>query len=288
MAEVAGDAFRRALESVCRRVRGRGGRRQVEQKALVEDGFVVDWVDREDPPPLLPPYFRRPLQTPLMARVSWALGTAHGYPRHGGRGIARRLDARARFERHHRHDRARTVSAERRRRHRRLHPQASAGARRGDRARARPMLATEPLDERHFDHVIAAREGWDYWQQTADGRLLMGGTKRDLELENELTRDDEPSDSIQSRIEPFARTLVPDLPRDHPPLGGSMGFTPDWMPLVGALPGPDLGLARLLGARETCSRSPAEKPSPRPSSAGPSRALSRSVRKGFWALACPA
>jgi gamma-glutamylputrescine oxidase len=98
------------------------------------------------------------------------------------------------------------------------------------------MIATAPLPERHFDHVIASREGWDYWQQTSDGRLLMGG-QRDLELENEFTRDDEPSDAIQERIERFARTLFPDLPPVTHRWAGSMGFTPDWMPLVGELPG---------------------------------------------------
>jgi gamma-glutamylputrescine oxidase len=98
------------------------------------------------------------------------------------------------------------------------------------------MLATEPLPERHFDPVMFAREGWDYRQQTTDGRLLIGG-QRDLELESEFTREDEPTPSMQGRIEQLARTLVPELPAVTHRWAGSTGFTPDWLPMVGALPG---------------------------------------------------
>jgi glycine/D-amino acid oxidase-like deaminating enzyme len=98
------------------------------------------------------------------------------------------------------------------------------------------MLATEPLRGRYFDSVIATRAGWDYWQQTADGRLLIGGW-RDTELEREFTREDEPTPSIQARIEQFARALVPEDVTVTHRWAGLLGFTPDRLPLVGALPG---------------------------------------------------
>jgi len=238
MADLAGDAFRRAgsLYVVASEDEAAGAR--IEQKALVEDGFVAEWAERDDLPPLLRPHFsgglynpgdgalhpgrwaRRVLSLAVQAGASIADGTR-------ALGLSGTTVATERG----------TVSAD-------TVVVATDGYTNNllpeldeviTPARAQ-MLATEPLGERHFEHVVASREGWDYWQQTSEGRLLMGG-QRDLELENEFTRDDEPSDSIQARIEHFARTLVPDLPRVTHRWAGSMGFTPDWMPLVGALPG---------------------------------------------------
>ena len=37
------------------------------------------------------------------------------------------------------------------------------------------MIATEPLPERIFDCPHYGRHGFDYWQQTPDGRILAGG-----------------------------------------------------------------------------------------------------------------
>jgi len=69
------------------------------------------------------------------------------------------------------------------------------------------MLATAPLTERHFDEPVYARDGWDYWQQAPDGRLLIGGW-RDAELEREFTSVDEPTPTLQARIEAFAGRLL--------------------------------------------------------------------------------
>jgi glycine/D-amino acid oxidase-like deaminating enzyme len=238
MAEIAGDALRRAgsLYVVASEEEAAGAK--VERDALVEDGFVAEWVDGADLPPLLRTRYVGGIYNPAdgalhpgrWARRMASLATQAGASISDETRALEVSDTSVTTERG-------TVSAD----HvvvatdgytHRLLPELDEVI---TPARAQ-MLATEPLADHHFANVVAAREGWDYWQQTADGRLLMGG-QRDLELDNEYTRDDEPSDSIQSRIETFARTLVPDLPRITHRWAGSMGFTPDWMPLVGALPG---------------------------------------------------
>ena len=37
------------------------------------------------------------------------------------------------------------------------------------------MIATEPIGERLFDCPHYGRHGFDYWQQTPDGRIVAGG-----------------------------------------------------------------------------------------------------------------
>ena len=238
MAELAGDAFRRAgsLYVVASEEEAAGAR--AEQKALLEDGFVAEWVEREQLPPLLRSHFLGGVHNPSDGALHpgrWARRMA-SLAAQAGAAIADQTRALEISGTTVTTERG-TVSAE----HvvvatdgytHKLLPELDEVI---TPARAQ-MIATAPLPERHFDQVVASREGWDYWQQTADKRLLMGG-QRDLELDNEFTRDDEPSDPIQSRIEEFARTLVPDLPQVTHRWAGSMGFTPDWMPLVGALPG---------------------------------------------------
>jgi gamma-glutamylputrescine oxidase len=238
MSELAGDAFRRTGSLYAIGAEEEATAARVEQTALLEDGFVSEWVAREDLPPVLRPHFVAGLYNPADGALHpgrWARRMA-GLAAQAGAAIAEETRAIALSGTTVTTDRG-TVSADQL-------VIATDGYTHGlvpelDRvitpARAQ-MLATEPLGERHFEHVVYARAGWDYWQQTPDGRLLIGG-QRDLELESEFTRDDEPSSSIQERIEQLARTLVPDLPRVTHRWGGSMGFTPDWLPLVGELPG---------------------------------------------------
>ena len=96
------------------------------------------------------------------------------------------------------------------------------------------MLATAPLTERHFDAPVYAREGWDYWQQAPDGRLLIGGW-RDAELEREFTPVDEPTPTLQARIEAFAGRLLGAPPSVTHRWAGLLGLTDDLRPLVGEL-----------------------------------------------------
>jgi gamma-glutamylputrescine oxidase len=238
MATLAGPEFRRAGSLYAAGLEAEVDAARLEYDALRKHGFAVEWVDRHDLPPLLRPHFLAGLFNGADGAIKpgrWARRLA-GLAAGAGAAIAEETRATGLSGTEVRTERG-AVSAE--------HVVvATDGYTNGlvpelDRvispARAQ-MLATAPLRERYFEPVIAVREGWDYWQQTADGRLLIGGW-RDTELEREFTREDEPTPSIQARIEEFARALVPEEPTVTHRWAGLLGFTPDRLPLVGALPG---------------------------------------------------
>jgi len=99
------------------------------------------------------------------------------------------------------------------------------------------VLATAPLP-RVLDRVCYAGWGYEYFRQREDGRVILGG-RRGLFLEAEHTSSDAPTEPVQSALEtylaahlPFARgATITDR------WAGTMGFSPDLLPLVGALPG---------------------------------------------------
>jgi gamma-glutamylputrescine oxidase len=98
------------------------------------------------------------------------------------------------------------------------------------------VLATAPVRERVIPFPIYARWGYDYLQQLADGRLVVGG-RRDVDLEAEATREESTSPAVQGAIESLVRDLLGHVPEVTHRWAGLMGFTPDYLPLVGALPG---------------------------------------------------
>jgi gamma-glutamylputrescine oxidase len=100
------------------------------------------------------------------------------------------------------------------------------------------VLVTDPLAELLFDRPHYARRGYDYWQQTPDRRLVIGG-RRDAALEDEFTADEITTPLVQERLEAFARELVGDLPPVTHRWAGIWGTTADLLPLVGRLPGRD-------------------------------------------------
>jgi gamma-glutamylputrescine oxidase len=69
------------------------------------------------------------------------------------------------------------------------------------------MIATEPLTERLFDCPHYGRHGFDYWQQTPDGRILAGGF-RDSALQDEFTSEEVTTPGIQDALESFVAGLV--------------------------------------------------------------------------------
>jgi len=97
------------------------------------------------------------------------------------------------------------------------------------------VLVTEPLPERLFGCPHYARRGYDYWQQTDEGRLVLGG-RRDRALDDEFTALEETSDAVQGELESFARELLGKLPRVTHRWAGIWGLTPDRLPLAGRLP----------------------------------------------------
>jgi gamma-glutamylputrescine oxidase len=98
------------------------------------------------------------------------------------------------------------------------------------------MIATEPLPERIFDRPHYGRHGFDYWQQTPDGRLLAGGF-RDFQLDSEFTDDEVTTDPIQDALESFVGDLLGRRPQITHRWAGIFGLVLDFMPVVGEVPG---------------------------------------------------
>jgi glycine/D-amino acid oxidase-like deaminating enzyme len=100
------------------------------------------------------------------------------------------------------------------------------------------MVATEPIPERLFDCPHYSRHGFDYWQQREDGRILAGGF-RDTSLATEFTTCEETTEEIQSALDGFVSDLVgwPVVVTHR--WAGLFGLVPDFMPVVGPVPGED-------------------------------------------------
>jgi gamma-glutamylputrescine oxidase len=100
------------------------------------------------------------------------------------------------------------------------------------------VLTTAPLREQLFRCPHYSRDGYDYWQQLPDRRLVIGG-RRDSSLETEYTALEETTSSVQERIEELASELVGELPAITHRWAGRFGMSPDGRPLVGRVPGHD-------------------------------------------------
>ena len=100
------------------------------------------------------------------------------------------------------------------------------------------MIATEPLEERLFSIPHYGRHGFDYWHQSADGRIVAGGF-RDYALESEFTADESTTATIQEALESFVAGLLGRRPRIDFRWAGIFGLVPDLMPVVGPVPGRD-------------------------------------------------
>jgi glycine/D-amino acid oxidase-like deaminating enzyme len=100
------------------------------------------------------------------------------------------------------------------------------------------VIATEPLSRRMFDCPHYARHGFDYWQQTDDDRLVLGG-RRDTQADQEFTAEETITEPIQRELESFAAELIGAPPKITHRWAGIFGHTPDLMPLAGRVPGDD-------------------------------------------------
>jgi glycine/D-amino acid oxidase-like deaminating enzyme len=99
------------------------------------------------------------------------------------------------------------------------------------------VLATAPLPLR-YPRPHYAREGYDYWHQLPDGRLVIGG-QRDASFATEETDVEDVTDAIQARVERLAAQLLGARPRVTHRWSGIWGTTPDLLPLAGRVPGRD-------------------------------------------------
>jgi gamma-glutamylputrescine oxidase len=100
------------------------------------------------------------------------------------------------------------------------------------------VLVTERLQRRLFPCPHYARHGYDYWQQTPDGRLVAGGF-RDKAPDHEHTAEEEVTPLIQGHLERFVSELLGEAPEITHGWAGIFGATEDRLPLVGAVPGHD-------------------------------------------------
>jgi gamma-glutamylputrescine oxidase len=100
------------------------------------------------------------------------------------------------------------------------------------------VIATEPVNERLFPCPCSADEGYQYWRQLADGRLVVGGWRnRSFDSESQ-TYDETPNEGVQQHLDAFVHETL-----NMPHVGianrwaGIMAFTSDSLPLIGRLPG---------------------------------------------------
>jgi gamma-glutamylputrescine oxidase len=100
------------------------------------------------------------------------------------------------------------------------------------------VVATKPLRERLFPYPHCARNGFDYWQQVPDGRLVLGGF-RDSSIMSELTDVEETTPVIQEALDAYLVELLGTMPTVEYRWAGIFGMTQDMLPLVGRIPGRD-------------------------------------------------
>jgi gamma-glutamylputrescine oxidase len=238
MAGLAGDAFRRVGSLYVAADEDELALVRAEGEALAADGFDADWLDAEALPPALSPHYLGGLYHPrdgLLEPGRWSrrlgeLAAAAGVEIHE-ESRALELDG--------------TVV-------RAAGGSVAAGlvvvATDGYTQALLPelddliaparnqVLATVPLAERYFEPAVYARHGYDYWQQTAAGRVVLGG-RRDAAPEAEATREEATTALVQGELEALLENLLGYVPAVTHRWAGLLGFTPDRLPLVGALPG---------------------------------------------------
>jgi len=226
---LAGDAFRRTGSLRLAADPAERAELEAEYEALREDGFEVEWLDE--------------LAEPLRGRFDGAIfhpPDASLQPARWVRRLAARaIEAGAELREHHRVGSIDELEAD----HVVL---ATDGYTQGllpelDEAvtpTRGQVLVTEPLDRRLFACPHYARHGYDYWQQTPEGRLVAGGF-RDKALDHEHTADEQVTPLIQGHLERFVAELLGEPPRVAYRWAGIFGATEDRLPLVGAVPGRD-------------------------------------------------
>jgi gamma-glutamylputrescine oxidase len=94
------------------------------------------------------------------------------------------------------------------------------------------VIASAPLDRILYDRPHYARQGFDYWQQLSDRRILLGGF-RDVSILDELTDVEETTPAIQASLESFLHELAGEKVEVTHRWAGIFGLTQDMLPLVG-------------------------------------------------------
>ena len=100
------------------------------------------------------------------------------------------------------------------------------------------VIATEPIPERLFEIPHYGRHGYDYWHQTADGRIVAGGF-RDVSFDTEFTADEQLTERVQTALQEFVAALVGRELRVDYAWAGIFGMVMDFLPVVGRVPSLD-------------------------------------------------
>jgi glycine/D-amino acid oxidase-like deaminating enzyme len=93
------------------------------------------------------------------------------------------------------------------------------------------MLATAPATDVQLPQPVYARYGYDYWQQLADGRVLLGGGRDQFEAD-EYTTNDEPSAALQAWLEQRLRERIGTRAPVTHRWAATVSYTPDDLPVV--------------------------------------------------------
>ena len=235
MEELAGDAFRRVGSLRLAADEQERDELRAEQRALRADGFDVEWVDE------LPERLAESYDGAILNPTDGAL-----YPARWVRRLAARAaEAGAEVRENNRVSSLDELDADQ-------VVIASDGYPSGLldelNAAVRPtrgqVVTTEPLSELLYGRPHYARQGFDYWQQLPDGRLVAGG-RRDVALETEFTPQEATTAPVQAALEALVTDLVGRLPAITHRWAGIFGMSPDELPIVGQVPGrPGVWVAR--------------------------------------------
>lgn len=100
------------------------------------------------------------------------------------------------------------------------------------------MIATAPLKKKVVEALCYANYGWEYFRQLPDRRLVVGGC-RQLFLADEMVAEDAVTKPVQTALEHYFKDHFPELAGTAIDYrwSGTIAFTNDGLPLLGALPG---------------------------------------------------
>ena len=229
MSRIAGDALRVVGSLRLAVDAAETAELRAEHDALVEDGFDVRWLDASD----LDGPLRGQFPAGLVHPADGALQPARWVRRLASAAAAAGAEIRegSRIESLDALEADRVVIATDGYTHG-LVPELDVRIR----ATRGQVLVTETLPELVFPRPHYARHGYDYWQQTPDGRLVIGGS-RDAGLEDEWTAEEATTEVVQRHIESLLRDLLGSSPRVTHRWAGIWGTTDDLLPFVGPVPG---------------------------------------------------
>jgi glycine/D-amino acid oxidase-like deaminating enzyme len=101
------------------------------------------------------------------------------------------------------------------------------------------MLAYAPIDPVFSPGMGAELSSTgEYWQQTPDGTIVLGGCRAYAAGKDVGMREARPTPEVQSALEQVLPRLFPDLRGLHVARrwAGLMAFTPDYLPIAGRVP----------------------------------------------------